>query len=264
MKNKKETQHFIDKFKSDEAYYSDFDFVTNSQLGLIKKGPAVYEHYKENPDLRPETKALEFGRAFHMCMLEVDKFKERVICEPEGINKRTKAGREEIAMFKMQNQDNIILEPKAYYSLIGMRNRLFSSHECMDYLSNGKSEQVQVWKDKEHGVLCKCKADYWREKDKTIVDIKTTQDSSFYAFKGSAYKYGYDRQAAFYGDGFNAERFVFIVIEKVAPYNIGIYECSAEFIEEGREKYGKLLSDYKQYFVDKIKDPYEHIHQGIL
>ena len=79
-----------------------------------------------------------------------------------------------------------------------------------------------------------------RVNEKTLVDIKTTQDSSFYSFKGSAYKYGYDRQSAFYGDGFKAERFIFIVIEKSAPYNIGIYECSAEFIEEGREKYKNL------------------------
>tara|TARA_R100001082_G_scaffold57951_1_gene32015 strand:+ start:2793 stop:3587 length:795 start_codon:yes stop_codon:yes gene_type:complete len=264
MKTKKEVKHFIDKFKSDEAYYGDFDFVTNSQLGLIKKSPLVYEHFKTNPDLRPETKALEFGRAFHMCMLEPEKFDERVLPEPEGINKRTKAGREELAMFMLKNQDNIVLDQKSFYSLIGMRNRLFSSHECMDYLSNGVSEQVQVWKDTDSGVLCKCKADYWKDNEKTLVDIKTTQDSSFYSFKGSAYKYGYDRQSAFYGDGFKAERFIFIVIEKSAPYNIGIYECSAEFIEEGREKYKNLLSQYKEYFIDKIKDPYEHIHEGLL
>lgn len=264
MKTKKEEKHFIDKFQSDEAYYGDFDFVTNSQLGLIKRGPAVYEHFKENPNLRPETKALEFGRAFHMCMLEPEKFDERVLREPDGINKRTKVGREELAMFMLKNQDNIVLAPKDYYSLIGMRNRLFSSHECMDYLSNGNSEQVQIWKDKDLGVLCKCKADYWKDNEKTLVDIKTTQDSSFYAFKGSAYKYGYDRQASFYGDGFKAKRFVFIVIEKSAPYNIGVYECSAEFVEEGRNKYKKLLSQYKEYFIDKTLDPYEHLHEGIL
>ena len=83
-------------------------------------------------------------------------------------------------------------------------------------------------------------------------------------FRRSSLKYGYDRQSAFYGDGFKAERFIFIVIEKSAPYNIGIYECSAEFIEEGREKYKNLLSQYKEYFIDKAKDPYEHIHEGLL
>ena len=257
-------EQFIKKFASDEAYYSDFDFITNSQMGLIKKSPATYDFFRNNPNLRPETKALNFGRAFHMCMLEPDKFDERVVKEPEGINKRTKVGKEEYQKFLEENKDNTVLSGDEYKSLIGMRNRLFSSHECMEYLSGGKSEQVGVWKDEDTDILCKCKADYWIDGKKILVDIKTTQDSSFYGFKGSAYKYGYDRQSAFYGDGFGAEEFIFIVIEKTAPYNIGFYRTSSEFIEEGRQKYKELLTIYKDVFIKETVDPYEAIHSGIL
>ena len=44
------------------------------------------------------------------------------------------------------------------------------------------------------------------------------------------------------------KKFTFIVIEKKAPYNIGVYECSEDFIESGREEYTRLLLDYKKYF----------------
>ena len=257
-------EQFIKKFASDEAYYGDFDFVTNSQLGLIKKSPATYDFFRNNPNLRPETKALNFGRAFHMCMLEPDKFDSRVVKEPEGINKRTKAGKEEYQQFLLDNKDNTVLSGVEYNSLIGMRNRLFSSHECMEYLSGGKSEQVGVWKDEDTDILCKCKADYWIDNKKTLVDIKTTQDSSFYGFKGSAYKYGYDRQSAFYSDGFKADDFVFIVIEKGAPYNIGIYYSGEDFMSGGKLKYSELLNTYKHYFIDKEQDPYEHTYLGTL
>ena len=125
-----------------------------------------------------------------MCMLEPEKFDKRVVQEPEGINKRTKAGKEEYQQFLLDNKDNTVLSTSEYTSLIGMRNRLFSSHECMEYLSGGKPEQVGVWKDEDTDVLCKCKADYWIKDKKTLVDIKTTQDSSFYGVCVYSYRKG--------------------------------------------------------------------------
>ena len=254
---------YIKEFVSDEAYYSDFNFITNSQLGLIKKSPATYQHYRDYPSLRPQTKALNFGRAFHMCMLEPEKFDEKVIQEPD-VNKRTKAGREEYEEFVKENEDNTILTSAEHKSLMGMRNRLFSCHEAVDLLSGGVAEQVSVWKDKETGIECKCKADYWNKDKRILVDIKTTQGANMNEFRGSAYKYGYDRQSAFYSDGFKADDFVFIVIEKGAPYNIGIYYSGEEFISDGRSKYSQLLNTYKHYFIDKVQDPYEHTYLGTL
>jgi len=254
---------FIKKFRSDENYYTDFDFITNSQLGLISRSPATYDHYKNNPSLRPETKALKFGRAFHLCMLEPKKFDDQVVVEPE-VNKRTKAGKEEIAKFNEDNIGNTILTKDDYTSLIGMRNRLFSSHECMDLLSSGEAELPQVWRDEDIDVLCKCKADYWNKDKKILVDIKTTTDASPSGFKLSVKKYSYDRQSAYYSDGFNADRFIFIVIEKTAPYNMGIYECSGETLEVGRDKYKYLLGVYKKFFINSEIDPYEFVHQELI
>lgn len=253
----------IERFRSDENYYGDFKFITNSQLGLLARSPANYIHYRNNSDLRPETRALKFGRAFHMCMLEPKKFDKRVIQEPE-VNKRTKEGREIITKFNEDNVDNTILTKDELQSLIGMRNRLFSSHECMDLLSGGVAELPQAWKDTDLDVLCKCKADYWNENEKTLVDIKTTVDAGPNGFKYSVKKYSYDRQSAYYSDGFKADRFIFIVIEKTAPYNMGIYECSAETLEQGRDKYKHLLGVYRDFFINKIKDPYEFIYQELI
>ena len=62
-----------------------------------------------------------------------------------------------------------------------------------------------------------------------------------------AYNFAYNRQAAFYLDGFNAKEFVFIVIESNAPHQIGIFRCSEDFIESGRQEYIELLEDKKRY-----------------
>lgn len=249
-------EKFIKKFDDDSNYYSDFDFVTNSQLGKISKSPAHYAHYRDNRDSQPETRALLFGRAFHLCMLEKEKFDELVVMEPK-IDKRTKAGKEEHDAFKEQNEGKLMLTPVEWYSLMGMRNRLFSSPEAVELMERGKPEQVMVWEDPDTKVLCKCKADWVNLEDGYIMDIKTTQDALPGAFKHSAYKYGYDRQAAMYSDAFGVNNFIFIVIEKSAPYNIGVYTSGDDFMTGGRVKYKHLLNVYREYFVEESKEPYD-------
>ena len=253
----------IKKFASDEVYYSDYSFVTNSQLGLIKKSPATYQYYRENPSDRPITKALNFGRAFHMCMLEHDKYEKEVAVEPD-INKRTKAGKEKYQEFLTLHDGMTILSTDEHQSLTGMRKKLTSSIEAMELLSGGVAEQVNIWNDPDSQVPCKGKADYWNKERNILVDIKTTQDSSPEGFRKSAYKYGYDRQASFYLDGFGADQFWFVVIEKSAPYNMAIYNCSDDFLDEGRAKYKTLLDIYNYYFIQELFDPYEHVYTGIL
>lgn len=253
----------IKKFASDEVYYSDYSFVTNSQLGLIKRSPATYQYYRENPSVRPVTKALNFGRAFHMCMLEHDKYEKEVVVEPD-VNKRTKVGKEKYQEFLTMHDGMTILTLDEYESLKGMRNKLTASTEAMDLLSGGIAEQVNVWNNKDSNVPCKGKADYWNKDKRILVDIKTTQDSSPEGFRKSAYKYGYDRQASFYLDGFQADEFWFVVIEKSAPYNMAIYNCSEDFLLEGRSKYQQLLNVYSYYFIQELFDPYEHVYTGTL
>ena len=43
---------FIKKIEDDSFYYSDYEFVTNSQLGLIKKDVRTYKLMRDNPQLK--------------------------------------------------------------------------------------------------------------------------------------------------------------------------------------------------------------------
>ena len=97
-----------------------------------------------------------------------------------------------------------------------------------------------------------------------IIDIKTTSDKSLSSFKSSAYKYGYHRQAAFYLDGFQAKEFIFVVIEKKAPYNVGVYIAGEDFINRGRSEYFELLTIYNDYFLSSNKKINTYIEKGEL
>ena len=245
------------KFQFDENYYSDTEFISNSMLGLLKKSPKELARFFEKGS--PPTQAMEFGRAFHLAILEPQVFSEQVVVY-SGKTKRGKAWDE----FCQENEGKTIITEIEFECIKGMENVLFSNKDIARKL-HGNKEVPMVWQDPLSSVLCKGKVDIINGGQ--IVDIKTTQDASFEAFRRSAYKYGYNRQSAFYLDGFGAKSFVFIVIEKKAPYNVGVYHCSNDFIDSGREEYSRLLMDYRKYFSDADLNNYEiknYYHQGIL
>jgi len=92
-----------------------------------------------------------------------------------------------------------------------------------------------------------------------LIDLKTTADGSFYGFSNSCKKYGYDRQSAFYMDGFGCDEFVFITQEKERPYNVSIFYAGDEFVERGRQEYKYLLGLYKRFFIDNEESVDEHL-----
>ena len=248
---------FIDKFAQDEAYYRDYMFITNSQMGHLKKSPLAYQKYRKYG--MPDTNALIFGRAFHWAILEPEKFEEKTHIF-DGKVRRGKAWDE----FKEEydKDANCILLQSEYNNLKCMQDVIMSNSECQELLYGGKNEAVSCWEDEDSGVFCKGKAD--KVKKDFVIDLKTTASGEFHSFKGSAYKYGYNRQSAFYMDGFNKRNFIFIVIEKSSPYNLYIYECSDNFIDSGREEYKQLLKTYKEYFIDEAKVPSQYYYKGIL
>ena len=246
------------KFGDDTEYYSDNEYVTNSMLGLLNKSPQHLLQYMQGA--QEESKALDIGKAFHTMVLEPSKIDNQVIVF-EGKTRRGKAWDE----FKMENADKTIVSTSEWNMINNMSNILFENEQAMSFISESKHEVVEVWEDR--GINCKGKADMVVtniDDKKILIDLKTTRDSSPESFRRSAYNYGYDRQAAFYLDGFQADEFWFLVIEKESPYRVGIYKASEEFIEGGRQKNQSLLERYKEFFIAKVKDINKFYFKGEL
>jgi len=94
-----------------------------------------------------------------------------------------------------------------------------------------------------------------------LIDIKTTTD--IINFKYSAYKYGYDLQAYLYLKLFpQAKAFRFLCIDK-ASKDLAIYECSEEFLDSGREKLERGISEYKKFFLNNT-DLDQYMIEGTL
>lgn len=152
----------------------------------------------------------------------------------------------------MLNKGRIALTQEQFNLAIRMRDAAYSHHAANTVLQQIKAEQTILWEDPETGALCKCRPDGESTRTGYLIDIKSTEDASPYGFGKSVANYRYDVQAAYYTDGYEhahgirPEGFVFIAIEKKAPYNVGVYFTTDEIMAVGRRKYQKNLTTYQE------------------
>ena len=75
-------------------------------------------------------------------------------------------------------------------------------------------------------------------------------------FKYSASKYNYDSQAYIYQHLFGYE-LIFIAIDK-SNHQIGIFDCSPEFLARGADKVERAVEQYKLFYESEDFDPQQY------
>lgn len=246
-------------FESDEEYYADREYLTNSSLKLLNKSPIQFYMWLTGKGVNPSSNALEVGKAFHALVLE----EKEIFVGYEG----TRRGKEYMR-FKEDNSDKIVLSQSDAKMLYTMRDTLHKCPEVRTLMYNdGDMAKVEVpatgiWS----GIKIKGKADMIVEPmfdPAYIVDVKTT-GGDLSDFARSARYMGYDQQAAVYTELFNVDQFYFVVITKSYPYEIGIYECSAEFLYSGQQKVQQAINKYKKLFLENEFKPFSATEISIL
>lgn len=253
-------------FNDDEEYYGDWEYTTNSQLGYVKRSPAYY--WKMRNGAKIDGAALRFGSLVHTMVLEPEKVKENfVMFNPDERPEADKGMTSKINKdWKMQMDLDCKMGRKTLMTMdqmklaLTLQEKLYACPEVMEVLNNCETEVPKTWIDLNTMSKCKGKADIVMNNGLTLVDLKTT-GKDVKDFERSAYNFNYHRQAAFYMDGFGATEFVFIVIESNAPHQIGIFNCSEDFIDKGRQEYIELL-EQKQDHCESAEIANEYIIKG--
>ena len=214
--------------------------INCSSLKLILQAPALYQHQKTTP--RTETKAMKVGSAVHCLTLEPSVFVDAYAVAP-AVDKRTKEGKQVWA--ELEETGKTILSIDEFELVQGVSEAVQNHPTASKLLSEGIAEH-EIYTSID-GVPAKAKLDWYR--NGFVIDLKTTEDASPSGFRTAVAKYKYAIQAAWYLDccaaaGMNATEFIFIAVEKSAPYLIGIYVLSEADIERGRADYQKALALY--------------------
>lgn len=221
--------------------------ISSTDLKKIAKSPAHYRYWKDNP--QQDTPALLFGRAAHKYMLEKDDFFTEFAVAP-NVDKRTKVGKEEWALFEADNQGKDIISADDFQKIKEMYDALYST-PFVSLLLNGKKELSYFLKDEETGLVMKCRPDCQTQVGDThiLIDYKTTDNADSDEFMKQAIKLMYDLQMAYYKDITDKIKGVehsvmFIAQEKTPPYCVNVLEANEYFIKSGRDMYRTMLDRY--------------------
>lgn len=185
-----------------------------------------------------ESPALLEGRVQHTVFLEHHKFFDEFAIEPEHINRRTKAGKEEYEDW-MSSLGNKTPCKQDLYDLCMERRA------ALEEFIPSPDDKVELTLVFEWcGQPCKGKLDWYTGTD--IWDLKTCRDASPRGFKNAVNSFRYYQQAAFYMAaaeylGIQCDKFYFLAQEKAYPYPYGVYTLTQEAIEYGHAKNQQAL-----------------------
>jgi hypothetical protein len=135
-----------------------------------------------------------------------------------------------------------------------MTEKMLDNEVCRDLIRSGNVKYEQPEITELEGQMWKGKADIVNHDEKLIIDLKTTADIT--KFKYSASKYNYDSQAYIYSKLFGYEM-LFIAIDK-NTHQIGIFDCSPEFYERGKDKVQRAVQAYELFYKSEDFDPKQY------
>lgn len=200
--------------------YAQIEAYRSHDLTTVIKCPYKWKHelpMKESP-------ALIEGRLQHTLFLEIDKFDDEFVIEP-NVDRRTKAGKEEYEDFKA-----------------GLGKRSPVKQDMYDVCMERRKvveEYVPRETDKVEVTLCfywhnhpfKARLDWYDGEN--VWDLKTARDASPRGFKSAINNFNYHMQASLYLDACRAldmpaKQFMFLAQEKLHPYPFAVYALSDE------------------------------------
>ena len=237
----------IKKLRNDEHYYGDFGkkYLSNSDISTLLTNPLALG---KSLEMRP---AFLVGGYFHTAILEPDKLKKyRVI---PSTTRNTKA-------YKEMSGGELCLLQHEVDQIELMTDKMLSNNVCKGLIRGEGNEYEKPGIKKIEGEMWKGKADIINHQERLVVDLKTTNDIQ--KFKWSASKYNYDSQAYIYSELFGYEM-VFVVIDK-NTHQLGIFDCSAEFYANGRDKVQRAVEAYRLFYKQDGFDPKQYFMNKTL
>ncbi len=220
------------------AEYHAHPAISKSLLDNVAKSPLHARAYLDGVS-EPPTAAMQFGTALHAMVLEPDRYaSEYAVFEGD---RRTKDGKAAYEALIASGKSIISRDDSDVISAMSIS--IYQHSVAASLLKGGLVEHSVFWPHK-NTAECKCRPDYWRKDDGIVVDLKTTEDASPAGFARSIAAYRYHVQAAHYLAGTQAERFIFIAIEKKAPYAVGVYELDAEALTIGQTMRERDIEQY--------------------
>ena len=227
-------------------------YLSKSRLDLIHRSPYLYwwKYLSGQYEAPEDTPAQILGRALHCRILEPGEFGKRYATIPPNIDRRTKEGKQRFENFTASLDGHTLITFDQDQQIERMHRSLMSNDIAkMMLLGDGAAELQIDWEF--NGQPMRGVVDKYYEPRGIIIDVKTTDDASPMAFARSVKKYRYNVQAALYMHGmeslgYSPQAFVFIAIEKSAPYQMAMYYISPTDIAKSVQDINSDIEIYQR------------------
>lgn len=226
-------EEIIEKLRDDEHYYGEFgqQFLSNSNIRTLLRNPKEFGKPVE------KTVPMLEGSYLHHKILEPEKVKDYVIVDAS--TRTTNIYKDAIK----ESGEDILLLLKEKENLDKCASAIMSNMDVYDLIRGEGVVYEEPGVKDIFGNKWKAKRDIgWG--DSLSPDIKTTGD--ILRFRKSAWDYNYDSAAWIYKQIFGADM-VFIAVDK-KTHQVGLFNCSEEFLERGKNKVIQATAVYDTYF----------------
>jgi len=249
--------------------------ISKHALDEVAESPLLYKTKKDHPE--PSTPAMRIGSATHAYVLETDRFTDEFAIEPAGAPKKPTSAQlnapkptekalisinywkkwndENAGKFVISNKpgDDPFWKPGEWQTIQNIHDAV-RAHPIASILldpSQGWAERSAYWMDREFSRLCRCRVDFFNEAHGLAIDFKTAESAGYSDFIRAVSQYRYHVQAESYTAGLKAcgvpvKAFVFVVVEKKPPYQIGIYTLDAKARHIGHAMWRQAMRTFDE------------------
>ena len=238
--------------ESNKDYHSDLTAISKSRLAKMSVCPQYFKWCEDNAQEPSED--LIVGSAFHKLVLEPNTFNDEFVVMPL-IDRRTKVGKELYEQFVQQSEDKQIITQEQYETISAMRDSVLSNKYAVALLK-GNHEHSFYTQDELTKETIEVRPDCYRNvKDRIVItDLKSCRSAMTEEFMWDVVKYSYDLQAYMYTSAvanvMNIPKenvdFVFIAVEKKAPYMINMLQADQFVLERGEALFREYIGKYHE------------------
>lgn len=212
---------------------------------LAKQPPARWLWESQN---QVHNDYFDFGNVSHSVILEGNYGNLREIKAPNWLTKAAKEARDQA-----RAEGYAPLLSKDVEKIRAMREAIMQNTDAARLLTGHVAERsyFATLATPSGPFQGKCRPDLFHPFQGTIGDLKTVASADPKEFARTAYNLGYHQSAAWYQDVVEAvtgfkPRFVFLLIEKEAPYLSSVVELDAEFVAWGRAENDRAIRIYRE------------------
>ena len=228
---------------SNSAYHASGDLSRSVAHKIVTTTPKQvwWDMQHPTPSNAPH---FVIGGCTHTATLEPFKLDEEYAVKPESIDgnsSRTNAYKASFQTMQDHAPDKRWLTPSDYRHCMDMAAEAREHPIMKTYLDDPESVIEGTGFFEHSGAECQVRPDLWNPGAGVVLDLKTTTSVNERAFSRSVIKFGYHFQACWYLQalrlmGENPRQFIFLAVDKAAPYLTRAFTLSASDVDSQKSR----------------------------